>query len=104
MVAAKVEAGQQLQAELDKWALTTDGKSFKDIKTLLSTVHDVFWQNSNWTPISLSDLMINPAEKSKKFYRKAILLCHPDKHQHAPADQQYRAERIFSALNEAFKV
>ena len=36
-------------------------------------------------------------------YRKAILMCHPDKQKDAPPEQVYRADRIFNALSESWK-
>lgn len=99
----KLELNYKLVAEMDKWAKTTDGNKFKDIRTLISTVHTVLWPDSNWSPVSLSELVANNTN-TKKFYRKAILMCHPDRHQSASAEQQVRADRIFEALNCAFKV
>lgn len=99
----KLEASSRLQQEMDKWAKTPDGKGFKDIKTLICTMHEVIWQGSNWTPVPLSELIVDPQAKIKKYYRKGVLIAHPDKHQSASGEQQYRAERIFNALNEAFK-
>mmetsp|Transcript_77 Transcript_77/g.176 ORF Transcript_77/g.176 Transcript_77/m.176 type:complete len:279 (-) Transcript_77:112-948(-) len=98
----KLDLNNKLVMEMDKWAKTADGNKFKDIRTLISTVHTVLWPNSNWTPVSLSELVANNTN-TKKFYRKAILMCHPDRHQSASAEQQVRADRIFEALNSAFK-
>eukprot|EP00929_Paragymnodinium_shiwhaense_P108431 TRINITY_DN74750_c0_g1_i1.p1 TRINITY_DN74750_c0_g1~~TRINITY_DN74750_c0_g1_i1.p1 ORF type:complete len:370 (-),score=89.12 TRINITY_DN74750_c0_g1_i1:115-1224(-) len=100
--AAKVEFSNKLGGELDKWARTGDGQNWKDIRTLLSTVHTVIWKDSDWKEQSLADLLAPGA--IKKSYRKAIILTHPDKHQDADFEQQFRADRIFNALNEAFKV
>mmetsp|Transcript_11616 Transcript_11616/g.33815 ORF Transcript_11616/g.33815 Transcript_11616/m.33815 type:complete len:91 (+) Transcript_11616:1236-1508(+) len=86
---------------MDKWAKTSDG-SYKDIRSLLSTLQDVLWEGHDWKPISLSTLMMSSAEV-KKAYRLALILAHPDRHQHASADQQYRAERVFQAINAAWK-
>jgi len=99
---AKVEASGNLRAELDKWARTPDGSGFKDIRTLLSTMHEVLWEGSGWKPVNLSELIQDGSIKKK--YRMAIVLCHPDRHQEANADQQTRADRVFNALNEAYKV
>mmetsp|Transcript_4170 Transcript_4170/g.12139 ORF Transcript_4170/g.12139 Transcript_4170/m.12139 type:complete len:403 (+) Transcript_4170:150-1358(+) len=88
--------------EMDKWAKTADGQGFKDIRTLISTVHTVIWKDSTWQSVSLSELIANDSNV-KKYYRKAIIACHPDRHQEADAEQQVRADRIFQALNEAFK-
>jgi len=98
----KLKLGYELVAEMDKWAKTADGSKFKDIRTLISTMDTVLWPNCNWKPVSLSELVANNSN-TKKFYRKAILMCHPDRHQDASAEQQVRADRIFEALNSAFK-
>jgi len=97
----KVDEGNRLHQELATWAKTADGTTFKDIKALLSTVDKVIWENSGWEPVSLADLLEPP--KVKKAYRKAIIMCHPDRQQESSAEVQVRADRIFEALNAAFK-
>eukprot|EP00933_Yihiella_yeosuensis_P052080 TRINITY_DN5006_c1_g1_i1.p1 TRINITY_DN5006_c1_g1~~TRINITY_DN5006_c1_g1_i1.p1 ORF type:complete len:364 (+),score=96.90 TRINITY_DN5006_c1_g1_i1:107-1198(+) len=98
----KVDHGNKLQKEMDDWAKLPTGEAYKDIRTLLSTLHTVIWKGSGWEPLPLSELVAGPG-KVKSFYRKAILLAHPDRHQGAEIEQQVRADRIFNALNEAFK-
>eukprot|EP00811_Abedinium_folium_P003324 NODE_13055_length_1188_cov_2.820924.p1 GENE.NODE_13055_length_1188_cov_2.820924~~NODE_13055_length_1188_cov_2.820924.p1 ORF type:complete len:105 (-),score=18.23 NODE_13055_length_1188_cov_2.820924:167-481(-) len=87
---------------MDAWARTPDGSSFKDIRTLLSTAHEVDWKHSGWEPLTLSQLMVKEGEIKRKF-RKAITIFHPDKHQEADAEVQFRTERIFEAVNAAYK-
>ncbi|EER03615.1 homeobox-containing protein, putative [Perkinsus marinus ATCC 50983] len=98
---AKLDAQGRLAEELDHWAYTEQGKP-KDIRTLLSNMEEALWPNSGWNAVSAGELMVNTGAV-KKAYRKAIILCHPDRHQSASPDEQYRADRIFNALNEAFK-
>lgn len=98
----KMSAQNQLGAVLDKWALTEQGK-FKDVRSLLSTMGSVLWDNSGWVDVPMGELMISVAAV-KKTYRKAIVLCHPDRHQKESAEQQYRADRIFNAINESYKM
>eukprot|EP00927_Polykrikos_kofoidii_P082709 TRINITY_DN8290_c0_g1_i1.p1 TRINITY_DN8290_c0_g1~~TRINITY_DN8290_c0_g1_i1.p1 ORF type:complete len:417 (-),score=98.41 TRINITY_DN8290_c0_g1_i1:43-1293(-) len=98
----KLEASARLSDHFDKWAKTSDKESWNDIRALLSTMHTVLWPESGWKPVSLSDLLA--AGAIKKQYRKAILVVHPDRHQEEAPEKQFRAERIFQALNEAFKV
>lgn len=98
---SKVEASNKLRTILDAWAKTPDGASWKDIRTLLSTVHEVIWKDSGWQPVGLADLLQDGA--IKRIYRKAIIITHPDKMKDADPELQIRAERIFQALNEAFK-
>ncbi len=97
----KLDMQSQLGPELDRWSLTEQGK-FKDVRSLLSSMSSVLWANSGWEDPPFGELMINEAAV-KKTYRKAIIMCHPDKHQSACTEQQYRADRIFNAINESFK-
>lgn len=101
--ADKVRHSSQLSSEFDAWARTPDGQAYKDIKVLISTMHTVAGPESSWKEVPLSELLGGPAA-IKKAYRKAILVVHPDKQKDAPAEQQVRADRIFTALNEAFKI
>ncbi|OEH78312.1 hypothetical protein cyc_06533 [Cyclospora cayetanensis] len=57
---------EELKQELDRWAKTADG-GFKDVRTLLSTVHSVLWEGASWEPVSLSSLMLQP--NLKKHFR-----------------------------------
>uniref|UniRef100_A0A7S1SFU5 J domain-containing protein n=1 Tax=Alexandrium catenella TaxID=2925 RepID=A0A7S1SFU5_ALECA len=98
----KLKMSNKLYAEMDGWAKTPDMQSFKDIRTLLSTVHTVMWPNAGWQPLTLSELVAKDSNV-KKYYRKAVLMCHPDKQTEADPERQVRADRIFQALNEAFK-
>ena len=100
--ANKVTAQNVLGPELDAWAFTEQGK-FKDVRSLLSTMGSVLWLNSGWEEVNMGELMISAATV-KKMYRKAIILTHPDRHQRESAEQQYRADRIFNAVNESYKV
>lgn len=97
----KVELNEKLSKQLNDWARTPDGQSFKEIRALLGSMHDVLWADSGWNPVSLADLVADSSVK--KNYRKAILMSHPDRHQAASTEQQVRADRIFNALNESFK-
>lgn len=98
----KSEIQNEIGSVLDSWALTEQGK-LKDVRTLLSTMDSVLWSKSGWESVALSELMMNESVV-KKVYRKAILVCHPDKHQDKCVEEQYRADRIFNAINESYKV
>ncbi|CAE8702615.1 unnamed protein product, partial [Polarella glacialis] len=50
----RVTLGQELQKELAEWARTADGQAYKDIRSLLSTLHAVMWKDSGWETLSLS--------------------------------------------------
>lgn len=98
----RLDAGLELKGPLDAWALDTSKGTWRDVRTLLGTMHDVVWEGSTWTRQDLGDLMMNSA-KVKKARQRAILLAHPDKHKDANGARRYRAERIFEAINESWK-
>ena len=99
---SKLDSQANLSGIFDQWALTEQGK-FKDVRSLLSSLSSVLWADSGWVDVPLGELMMSDA-CVKKSYRKAIILCHPDKHQSASGDQQYRADRIFNSINESYKL
>lgn len=88
-----------LVEEIGKWSRKHDG-SYKDIRVLLSSLHQVLWENAQWEPIEFSKLM-SDIELVKKVYRKAIVLCHPDKHHKESEEHKSRVHLIFTAVNEA---
>ena len=71
------------------------------IKTLLCTLHTILWKEANWKSVGMHELF--DANAVKKLYRKAIIITHPDKFQKETADHKFLANRVFAALNEAWK-
>ena len=59
------------------------------------------WQGATWKRVGMADVM-DPSVV-KKLYYKAVMLVHPDKQANAGPDQEYIANRVFGALNEAWK-
>lgn len=54
-----------------------EGKE-RNIRALLSTLNTVLWDGeTRWKPVSMADL-VTP-DQVKKYYRKAVLVVHPDK-------------------------
>lgn len=96
----KLEARNEAQTAINKWSLNDDGR-VKDIRALISTLHEVLWTGANWNIVSLGDLLMEA--QLKKAIMKARLLCHPDKVSKESAEVQARAEGIFQALTEATK-
>lgn len=57
-----------------------DGKE-RNIRALMSTMHTVLWDGeTRWKPVSMSELLT--PDQVKKYYRKAVLVVHPDKVQY----------------------
>ncbi|KAM6930541.1 cyclin-G-associated kinase [Xenentodon cancila] len=75
-----------------------EGKE-RNIRALLSTLHTVLWEGeTRWKPVSMADL-VTP-DQVKKYYRKAVLVVHPDKATGQPYEQY--AKMIFMELNDAW--
>uniref|UniRef100_W5MZN6 Cyclin-G-associated kinase n=1 Tax=Lepisosteus oculatus TaxID=7918 RepID=W5MZN6_LEPOC len=75
-----------------------EGKE-RNIRALLSTLHTVLWEGeSRWRRVGMADL-VTP-DQVKKYYRKAVLVVHPDK----ATGQSYEdyAKMIFMELNDAW--
>jgi hypothetical protein len=72
------------------------------IKVLLCTLHQILWKGNTWQIIGM-DKMSDP-NQVKKFYRKAMMMCHPDKINQNDEDHDkiYIANQCFAALNDAF--
>lgn len=57
-----------------------EGKE-RNIRALLSTLHTVLWEGeTRWKTVGMADL-VTP-DQVKKYYRKAVLIVHPDKVQY----------------------
>ncbi|XP_047447535.1 cyclin-G-associated kinase isoform X1 [Mugil cephalus] len=75
-----------------------EGKE-RNIRALLSTLHTVLWEGeTRWKPVGMADL-VTP-DQVKKYYRKAVLVVHPDKAT-GQSYEQY-AKMIFMELNDAW--
>jgi hypothetical protein len=88
----------ELLGRLDEWSTKTGGQ--KHLRTLLSSLQQVLWEDSGWHSVGLSELM--DFNSVKKQYRKAVMLVHPDKVQHGTPHQKVVAERCFEVLNAAW--
>ncbi|XP_061585552.1 cyclin-G-associated kinase isoform X2 [Cololabis saira] len=75
-----------------------EGKE-RNIRALMSTLHTVLWEGeTRWKPVSMADL-VTP-DQVKKYYRKAVLVVHPDKATGQP--YEHYAKMIFMELNDAW--
>ncbi|ETL99816.1 hypothetical protein L917_03384 [Phytophthora nicotianae] len=99
MAAMKDSASAVLGPRLKAWA--EDNGRVKNIRTLLSTMHQVMWEDCKWTEVNMGKL-IQPND-IKKHYRKAMIVVHPDKSGGRNAEQLLIAERVFAALNTAWE-
>ncbi|XP_030092888.1 cyclin-G-associated kinase isoform X2 [Serinus canaria] len=93
---------QEMSKDMDPLKLKIlewiEGKE-RNIRALISTLHTVLWEGENkWKPVSMADL-VTP-EQVKKYYRKAVLVVHPDKAT-GQTYEQY-AKMIFMELNDAW--
>ncbi|XP_062985185.1 cyclin-G-associated kinase isoform X2 [Elgaria multicarinata webbii] len=93
---------QEMSKDMDPLKLKLldwiDGKE-RNIRALLSTLHTVLWEGeTKWKPVGMADL-VTP-DHVKKYYRKAVLVVHPDKATGQPYEQY--AKMIFMELNDAW--
>ncbi|RLN90352.1 hypothetical protein BBJ28_00017476 [Nothophytophthora sp. Chile5] len=95
----KEGASAVLGPKLKLWA--EDNGRIKNIRTLLSTMHQVMWEGSKWTEVNMGKLL-QPGDV-KKHYRKAMIVVHPDKAGGRNAEQLLIAERVFAAVNAAWE-
>lgn len=96
--AQKEKAHTIIGPKLKAWA--EDNGRIKNIRTLLSTMHLVIWEDSKWQEVNMGKL-IQPSDV-KRVYRKAMIVVHPDKSSGRNAEQLLIAERIFAAVNTAW--
>ncbi|CAM9602835.1 unnamed protein product [Chrysoparadoxa australica] len=92
------EAKAKHEASLLHWCEEHGQK--RNIRTLLSTMHQVLWEGARWKATSMSDLI--PPGRVKFSYRKAMLVVHPDKCTELNSEQRFIAKRVFEAVNEAY--
>jgi hypothetical protein len=95
----KLDAEKEFSEKLNNWESRNHQKN--NIRALLATMHNVLWKDSGWEAIGPGDLITNA--QVKLAYHKSLNIIHPDKHQNDPPGIRYVAERVFSAVNEAFK-
>jgi hypothetical protein len=91
---------KELHAKLLAWSGDINQGTLKNIRALLTTMHNVLWDDCNWKALTLADCV--QGGKVKRNYYKAIRLVHPDRSQKAPPKQKYISEQIFTALNAAW--
>jgi curved DNA-binding protein CbpA len=72
------------------------------VRVLLCTLDNILWPNHGWERVGMDKL--SDPQQVKKYYRKATMLCHPDKIGESDADKVYIANRGFAALTEAYNV
>eukprot|EP00736_Rhodelphis_marinus_P000227 Rmarinus@m.22704 len=82
--------------EIESWA----GGQRDNIRALLSTMDRVLWPGSGWKPVGMASLV--QAAKVKLHYRKAIMVCHPDKTLNFSVEQKLIAEKVFDTLQTAW--
>jgi len=72
------------------------------VRVLLCTLDQVLWPNNGWERVGMDKM--SDQSNVKKYYRKATMLCHPDKigSSEENPDKVYIANRCFAAITEAY--
>jgi len=103
-VPAHMEERDQLDPKITEkiklWAERGGRKN--NLRALLSTVHEVLWEESGWETKGLAELVTSA--QVKKAYRQANLIVHPDKVATGTTEQKLIAQRIFETLREGYEV
>ena len=81
-------------------AWSEDHGKKKNVRALLAGMDKVMWPESNWTPISIGDLL--DPKKVKRAYYKASRFVHPDKLVNLTTEQKFIGKRVFDALSQAY--
>jgi hypothetical protein len=98
-IEAKNQVSQALKDTMYNWEYKNGVQ--KNIRSLLSTMHNVLWPGHGWTPLGLGE--VQDDKKIHKWINKARLLVHPDKQpQDASPERMFIAERINEAINTAW--
>ncbi|EGG17250.1 DNAJ heat shock N-terminal domain-containing protein [Cavenderia fasciculata] len=90
-----------ISEKVKRWAEASTGKK-NDIRMLISTLHEVLWEGSGWEKVNRGQ-MVAPTQV-KKYYRKAIMVVHPDKVNLGSTEQKIVAQRIFERLRDEFEI
>lgn len=72
-----------------------------NLRALISSLHLVLWDEANWVPIGMADL-ISP-KKVKLAYMKAVSKTHPDKVSGKSLEQKLVAHDVFILINQAWE-
>lgn len=93
------KAHEKYELRIDNWI--GRGPMKNNIKVLLCTLQDVLWPQNTWKRVGMAD--VQDPHTVKTLYKKATLLCHPDRIQSSGDPEKiYIANRCFAALTEAF--
>lgn len=85
--------------KINNWAQR--GGRQNNLRSLLSTLHEVIWVDSGWDALSLAEL-VTPVQV-KKAYLRANKIVHPDKIQQGTVEQKLIAQRLFEALRVSYE-
>ncbi|ETO22984.1 hypothetical protein RFI_14204 [Reticulomyxa filosa] len=98
--AERIKYKDEIESKLDEWEYANGAR--RNIRSLLTKLPEILWEDSGWKPVSLGDL-VQPA-KCKRAYQVALRVVHPDRATNRGDDtkQAVICERVFTALNEAW--
>jgi hypothetical protein len=96
----KREVSLKLDVKLSEWEFK--GGVRKNIRTLLTSVHQVLWEGAGVDPIPMSALMNEAGLKKAK--AKLFLKVAPDRVKFGSVDQMVIADRVFNAINTQYSV
>ncbi|EDR28663.1 homeobox-containing protein, putative [Entamoeba dispar SAW760] len=102
---SKIVYGKQEKLTVDmvnEWACEKGTNQRKNIRSLLKNLDEILWNDQKWRKLGMSDLC--DFEGVQKWYKKAVILIHPDKNQFRSADQLECAQVLFDHVRMSYNI
>ena len=88
-----------ISKRIDQWKNGKEG----NLRALLSSLEKVLWADSNWKPVSASDLVV--PKKVRMIYMRAVARTHPDKiGSNASTEIKMTSQAVFIAVQDAWDI
>ncbi|KAL7712113.1 hypothetical protein QTN25_010237 [Entamoeba marina] len=87
---------------VNAWAFEKGTTQRKNLRSLLRNLDEILWTDCKWKKLTMSDLC--DAEGVVKYYKKAVVLIHPDKNQARDQDQLECAQLLFDHVRMSYNI
>lgn len=87
---------------VNDWAFEKGTTQRKNLRSLLKNYHEVLWSDKKWKKLGMSDLC--DYDSVIGWYKKAIVIVHPDKNQHRDKEQLECAQAISDHIVMAMRI
>ncbi|ELP93370.1 homeobox-containing protein, putative [Entamoeba invadens IP1] len=87
---------------VNEWAYEKGTTQRKNIRSLLKTLQDILWEGQKWKKLGMTDLC--DYDGVVTWYKKAVVLIHPDKNQFRSQDQLECAQVLFDHVRNSYNI